>query len=152
LELVGGWVIVCKWGWVGFVVVVVTSYCYCCCLECTAGRLCCSRGCVCWCSVVVGSIEVGVGLMACIFEVVVVVVGAVGMWSIVVVWFSGVGVGSGCVCVLGGRGCVVWTCVIVSRAVVGIVAVGVCVVGGAASFLGACQKTSEVYPVLPPSL
>jgi hypothetical protein len=70
--------------------------------------------------------------MACIFAVVVVAVGAVGMCSIVVVWFSGVGVGSGCVCVLGGRVWVVWACVSVSRSVLGIIAVGVCVVGGAA--------------------
>ena len=150
MELVSGWAVARKWGWVGLVGLVATSYCYCSYCVCLVGRLRWSCGCCSCCNLVVGIVVVGVGLMPCILEVVARVVVGVGLCTIVVVCCRGVVVGNGCVCVVDGRGCVVWACVGCCRLVVGIVAVGVFVAGGAASFLGACQKMCVVGLELPP--
>ena len=112
----------------------------------------CSFGCCCCGGILVGIVIVGDGIVIRILWVVAMFLGGVVLCSNVVM--LGVGVGMVCefVCVVEEWGVGVRIIDGLCMSVVVVFAEGVCVAEGAASFLGACQKTCEVYPVLPPSL
>ena len=105
----------------------------------------------CSCCVVVGG--VGIIVAGSVLWVDILVVVCVVCCSTCVVWaVTMVGGFAIVVVVVCSLAWLVWVCVSTVGFAIFIGTVGVFVAWGAASFLGACQKTCEVYLVLPPSL